>query len=248
MFTRYLIRYFRVFMVAIVFLSGMTALSQEKDNDLPEANEKFVSKNYAEAETQYRISNSKFVKNPISSYNLGNAIYKENFASEAKFAFKKAIKNSNTKTEKHNAYHNLGNSFMKEKDYSNAVESYKNALRNNPSDEQTRYNLALAKKMLKEHPPKKDGKKDNKKKDDNNKDKKNNKKDDDNKKNENDKNKDERDKKNDDNGQLKPQPNAISKQRLENLLNAVNHEEKKVQDKMKGEKVKGNPVDNEKDW
>ncbi len=244
MFTRYLIRYFRVFMVAIGFLYGTVALAQEKDNDLPEANEKFVSKNYAEAETQYRISNSKFAKNPISSYNLGNAIYKENFAAEAKFAFKKAIKNSKTKPEKYNAYHNLGNSFMKEKDYSNAVESYKNALRNNPSDEQTRYNLALAKKMLKEHPPKKDGEKDKKKKDD-----KSKKKDErDKKKDDRSKNQDERDKKKDDNGQPKPQPNAISKQRLENLLNAVNHEEKKVQDKMKGKKVKGNPVDNEKDW
>jgi tetratricopeptide (TPR) repeat protein len=230
MFTRYLIRYFRVFMVAIGFLSTMTVLAQEKDNDLPEANEKFTSKNYTEAEILYRISNSKFTNNPISSYNLGNAIYKENFAGEAKFAFKKAIKNSNTKTEKHNAYHNLGNSFMKEKDYSNAVENYKNALRNNPSDEQTRYNLALAKKMLKEHPPKKDGEKDKKKKDDRS------------------KNKDERDKKQNDNGQPKPQPNAISKQRLDNLLNAVNHEEKKVQDKMKGKKAKGQPVDNEKDW
>jgi len=35
---------------------------------------------------------------------------------------------------------------MKGKDYSNAVEAYKNALRNNPSDEETRYNYALAKK------------------------------------------------------------------------------------------------------
>ena len=40
---------------------------------------------------------------------------------------------------------------MKDKDYSNAVEAYKNALRNNPTDEETRYNFALAKKMLKDN-------------------------------------------------------------------------------------------------
>jgi DNA-directed RNA polymerase subunit E'/Rpb7 len=42
---------------------------------------------------------------------------------------------------------------MKEKDYTQAVEAYKDALRNKPSDEETRYNYALAKKMLKENPP-----------------------------------------------------------------------------------------------
>jgi hypothetical protein len=47
---------------------------------------------------------------------------------------------------------------MNEKDYTQAVD-YKNALRNDPSDEETRYNYALAKKMLKENPPKDDKKK-----------------------------------------------------------------------------------------
>ena len=38
---------------------------------------------------------------------------------------------------------------MKKKEYENAVEAYKQALRNNPNDEETRYNLALAKELLK---------------------------------------------------------------------------------------------------
>ena len=38
------------------------------------------------------------------------------------------------------------------------------------------------------------------------------------------------------------------KERLENLLDAVNNEEKKVQEKMNGRKVKGKPIQNEKDW
>jgi predicted negative regulator of RcsB-dependent stress response len=49
------------------------------------------------------------------------------------------------KTSKHKAFHNLGNVFMKKKNYTEAVEAYKNALRR-PSDEETRYNYALAKK------------------------------------------------------------------------------------------------------
>ncbi|HAV54019.1 MAG TPA: hypothetical protein DCX41_03680, partial [Aequorivita sp.] len=46
-----------------------------------------------------------------------------------------------------------GNTYMNEKKYTEAVEAYKNALRNNPNDDETRYNLALAKDMLEKNPP-----------------------------------------------------------------------------------------------
>ena len=39
-------------------------------------------------------------------------------------------------------------SFMKKKDYAKALEAYKNALKNNSYDDETRYNYALAKKLL----------------------------------------------------------------------------------------------------
>jgi hypothetical protein len=41
-----------------------------------------------------------------------------------------------------------------DKNYKLAVDSYKNALKANSKDEKTRYNLALAKKLLKKYPPK----------------------------------------------------------------------------------------------
>ena len=43
-------------------------------------------------------------------------------------------------------------------------------------------------------------------------------------------------------------PGGISKQRLENLLDAVNNEEKKIQEKVNAQKAKGKPVQTEKDW
>ncbi len=143
---------------------------------------------------------------------------------------------------------------MKEKNYSAAVEAYKNALRNNPKDEETRYNFALAKKMLKNNPPKKDDKKDKKdkkkdKKKDDKKDKKDDKKDDkkkDDKKDGDQKNKN--DQKNNQDGQPKPKPGGIQKERVQNLLDAVNNEEKKIQDKVNAKKVKGKQIQTEKDW
>ena len=216
----------------VLFLSPLWGLgglyAQEKDKNLPKGNDAFEEKNYADAEADYRISQSKFTKKATSSYNLGNAIYRQKQAAEAKYQFAKAIKYAKTKIEKHQAFHNLGNCLMEQKDYSGAVEAYKNALRNNPNDEETRYNFALAKLYLKNNPPKGGGKDKDKNKD-KNKDKKDDKKQDkdknkDNKENEKDKEKDDKNKegkndedKKDDKNQGKPKenPGGMSKQRVE---------------------------------
>ena len=239
----------------LLFSFGIKA--QDKDKNLPKGNDAFEEKNYADAEADYRISQSKFTKNAKSSYNLGNAIYRQKQSAEAKYQFAKAIKNAKTKSEKHQAFHNLGNCLMEQKDYSGAVETYKNALRNNPNDEETRYNFALAKLYLKNNPPKGGGKdkdKNKDKKDDKKKDKDKNKE---NKENEKQKEKEDKNKegkndkdKNDNKNQGKPQEKSgqMSKQRVESLLDAVNNEEKKVQDKVNVQKVKANPKKAEKDW
>ncbi len=243
-----------------LFLLSLATFAQEKDKNLPKGNAEFEAKKYDEAEANYRISQAKKAKNAAASYNLGNAIYRQNQASEAKFSYLKAIENTNDRAQKHQAFHNLGNVLMKEKDYGKAVEAFKNALRNDPSDEESRYNFALAKKMLKDHPPKddkkdkkkdkKDDKKDDKKeKDKDKKDDKKDGKDKDKDKKDGDKDKKDDQRKNDKpNGQPQPKPGGISKERLQNLLDAVNNEEKKVQDKVNAQKVKGKPIQTEKDW
>ncbi|WP_293875503.1 tetratricopeptide repeat protein [Flavobacterium sp.] len=245
-----------IFIVLCSFLAK--AQDKEKDNHLPKGNDFFVEKRYADAEAEYRISESKNPKKTIASYNLGNAVYRQNQSSEAKYHYAKALKNAKSRSEKHQAFHNIGNTLMKDKDYAGAVEAFKNALRNNPADEQTRYNYALAKKMLKDNPPKKNDKKDKdkkdknkEKKDDKDKDKKEDKKDGKDKdkdKKDGDKNKDNKENKDQNQGKPQPQPGGISKQRLENLLDAVNNEEKKIQDKVNKQKVQANPKKAEKDW
>lgn len=251
-------------LIYILFLSSSQlfaqekAVKKEKDKVIITANKEYAEKKYTEAEANYRISKSKDVSGAKSAYNLGNAIYRQEFSGEAKRAYAEAIKKATTKPEKHKAFHNLGNALMKEKDYGQAVEAYKNALRNNPSDEETRYNYALAKDLLKKNPQDPDkgkGNKDNEKnKKEEPKDKEGQNKQD--QKGEGDKEQDQKDK-----GQgkpekpqpnqkdpNKPQPSGISKERVENLLEAVGNEEKKVQEKVNKEKIKGRPVPTEKDW
>ncbi|MGB5609266.1 tetratricopeptide repeat protein, partial [Eudoraea sp.] len=114
-----------------------------------EANKELADNDFIDAEVNYRRAISKSNENTAAPYNLGNAYYNKESFSEAFGRFKEAGELTSEKPVKHKAFHNMGNVFMKNKEYAKAVEAYKEALRNDPSDEETRYNLALAKELLK---------------------------------------------------------------------------------------------------
>src|SRR5690554_379100 len=152
---------------------------------------------------------------------------------------------------------------MNEKKYQEAVESYKNALRNNPNDDETRYNLALAKDLLDKNPPPPQDSEDQ------NQDKNEDNQDQDNQENQEDQGDDKEDKdqgdQNEDKGdegkpdepkegeddqpqQQQPVPGQLSPEQVKSLLEAMNNEEKKVQEKINAEKQKGVKVQSDKDW
>lgn len=238
--------------------------------DLEQGNKEFKAQKYAEAEANYRIEKSKAENKSTASYNLGNSIYRQKSYGESKLAYNETIEKSADKSEKHKAYHNLGNVLMQEKNYQAAVEAYKNALRNNPYDEQTRYNYALAKDMLDKNPPPPDQNKDDQKQDnqDNQDQNKENQKGNDNQENQDNKNnqdnqeqnqdqgdnQDKQDQKGDGNKDQQPEGNqgGMPKQRIENLLDAVENQEKgiqqRVQKKKELEQKKGQPRQSEKNW
>ena len=120
----------------------------EANNLTFEGNERIAEKDFVSAEAKYRESISMNPKVMSSKYNLGNAYYNQQALDEAVQTFVKAGKTAETDLERHQPLHNLGNTMMLKKDYAKAVEAYKDALRNNPEDDETRYNLALAKKLL----------------------------------------------------------------------------------------------------
>ena len=168
------------------------------------------------------------------SYNLANTIYKSKNYKETKYAYKNALASAKTPSQRHKIYHNLGNVYMQEKQYDKAVESYKNALKNNPKDEQTRYNLALAQRKLKQNPSSKNTKKNKQKNKDKNKSK-------------DSKNKD-KNQQNSDKNQSKSKPKGVNKQHIENILNAIGKEEKKVQEKANAQRTKTQTIETDKDW
>ena len=245
---------------------------KESKEFLSEANYEMENDNFSLAEAAYREAIATNPEEDTGKYNLGTAYYDKEMNDVAMSRFKQAAAVADTKSDKHKVFHNLGNTFMNEKLYKEAVESYKNALRNNPKDEETRYNYALAKELLEEQ-EKNGGGDDNKENQEDkqeeekkeNQDNENNKKDkeDGDQKNEQNKGEEEQDKKegneNEDKGkpeepkdkkqqQQPTEPGKLSPQQVKNLLEAMNNEEKKVQEKINAKKQKGTKVKPEKDW
>ena len=228
------------------------------------------------AEMSYRKALSKAPEKPEALYNLGNTHYKEENFEEAKQRYFQTQKFSENKSSKHHAFHNMGNVFMQQKDYAKAVESYKNGLRNNPEDEQTRYNYALAKELLEKEQQEQEQNQDQKDQDDKDqedkkdqdqdkegeeeKDKEEDKEgkdgeDSEDKKEEGEEEKEEKPKESKDGKDEKeqqpppkPKQGQLSPEQVKSLLEAMNNQEKKVQDKVNAEKIQGVPVRGEKDW
>ena len=224
---------------------------------------------FEKAEKNYRVAINDSLSDLKATFNLSNEYYTEGYFEDAISRQLEAIKLAKNKIEKHKAFHNLGNSFMKKEMCSEAVSAYKSALRNNPNDDETRYNLALAKQCEDEQSKNDDDQKDDQqdqenKEKDNKDDQKDDQQDQENKEKDNkddpnqqkdDQGKDDpdqqKDKNKDSSEDSKPNENKksqLSKQQINNLLKAMENAEKKVQAKVNESKQKGIKVVSEKDW
>ena len=221
----------KVFMgMFFALLFGKGALAQTRNSAIYNGNKAYQKGAFKDAETNYRKA-FETQKSNEAAYNLGNALYEQKSFPEAEKAYEHSAKNSRKPNLRANSWYNKGNTHLSEKKYSEAIESYKQALRENPSLNNARYNLAYAQTMLKKNqaPPPPQQKPDEKKNDE--------------------KKQEQQNKQNEEQPTEqtpKPHNGRINKDQADELLNALQREERKVRDKK--EKQKGHPVSPEKDW
>ena len=268
-----------IFFLIANIIGGLTLTAQEGEviNHIFDGNQQAELKEFNEAEMAYRRALSKAPEKPEALYNLGNTHFEEQDFDEAKQRYFQTQKFTENKFSKQQAFHNLGNVFMIQKDYAKAVEAYKNALRNNPEDEETRYNYALAKELLKKEQDQqnqdqqdqqdqqnedeqenkdqnqdqnKEGDKDKDSGQDNDEEQGDQGDKDEDKKEEGDKKKENQPQQGDQEKEQPAQPRKteLSPEQVKSLLEAMSNQEKKVQDKVNAEKVQGIPVRGQKDW
>lgn len=236
-----------ILLLLFIVNSGL-AFAQNDRTFIRQGNKLYRSQKWAQAETQYRKAISKNAKNTQALYNLGCALMMQQKDSMAMVQYQHAAQEETNVLRRSKSYHNMGVIMQNHREYAKAIECYKMALRCNPQDNETRYNLALCKKLLKNQPQKnnKDNKNNknknnkNKNKDQNNKDK-NNEQDKNNKKN-NDKDKNKQ------NQNEERNQDKMSKDNAEQLLNAAIQQEKATKQKMQKALSQPKSRSYEKNW
>lgn len=197
-------------------LAVCAAVSAQNDRQLiREGNRLYRQKQYAQAEVLYRKAIAKKADNPQAVYNLGCALMMQQKDSAAIVQYENATKLEKNKLRQSKSWHNIGVMCQSHKMYGDAVRAYEQSLRLNPSDDETRYNLALCKQLNKNNPQQ----------DKNQQDKKNEEKEDD---------KGQQQKKDKKDQQKEEQPKEqMSKDNAERLLDAAVQNEKATQQRLK---------------
>ena len=143
--------------ISVGFLCAGTVMGQKAERDrIREGNKLYNKEQFTEAEIAYRKSIGVNPRSIEGAYDLGNALYKQKKYPEAAEQYQlvasqgERLLSENPANVKRLAqvFHNLGNISMQSKEYAKSIEAYKQSLRLNPSDDETRYNLALAQKLL----------------------------------------------------------------------------------------------------
>jgi tetratricopeptide (TPR) repeat protein len=236
-------------------------------------NDAYNQSNFSEAEVSYRKAISKKENYAKAKYNLGNALFKQQRSKEALEQYETLSTAFEDKKDQANVFHNLGNAYLQEKDLEKAVGAYQESLKNNPKDEETRYNLALAQKLLEiqqqqqkqenKEEQEKDKSEEKEEKDKKDNQQKEQEKEKENQKKEKDQNKEKEDQKDqkeqekqeksaakdeENNKQQQPKEGQLSKEQLAQLLEALNNEENKTQKKLNEKRAVGARSKREKDW
>lgn len=213
----------------ILFLVAAQSLySQVEKKDMRLGNRLYGKDKFLDSEVRYRKALEKNPNSVDAMFNLGDALYKQGKHEEAAKLFNSAlplVKPKEQRDKLANTLYNLGNSLVKANKLDEGIQAYKNSLRANPKDMDAKYNLAYALKMKKKNDQ---DKKNDKNKNQDKKDQKDNK----------DKKQDKDENKNDQQQQTPKQ--KISKDDAERILNALQNNEAKVQEKAK--ENKGQPV------
>jgi Ca-activated chloride channel homolog len=193
--------------VNLFLLSGLKA--QQRDNaEIFKGNEAYKKQDYNKAQQAYQKVLEQNPKNAFASFNLGNALFRDNKAEEAEKEFDATIEYTDNKKLQADAHYNKGVTLTKQKKTAESVVAYKDALKLNPDDSLARENLQRALNELRSQ--QENNKKDQKQKEE-------------------------------------KQQNKLNKKQVMQLLNALQEQEKMLQQKLQKSKVPA-PGQPEKDW
>ena len=239
----------RIFILLVLALLAVDAAAQQypERRQVRKGNRAYEKGNYQDAAGRYMRALGADPSSFEAQYNLGNALHRQEMYDQAAQVQQQAAADSlAAPVDRAQAFYNLGNTQFRQQKYAEALESYKNSLRLNPDDPQAKFNYAYVKKLLDDQNQQNQDNKDNK----------------DNKNNKDDQNQDQQNGQNQQNpqegqndpqegdgqgddqqqdgqpdkeqeGEGRPQPAGISPSEQERMLDAIQAQEDRTQEKLK---------------
>jgi Ca-activated chloride channel family protein len=145
----------------LALLPGNSA-AQTVRSHISEGNQVYGKSKYTDAEVEYKKALEKNSKSKEAQFNLGNSYYKQQRFDEAMREYGNSSGSMKSPEERAEVYYNTGNALYQSNKYQEAVDAYKQSLRLNPNDEDTRYNLQMARAKLAQQQQQKQQNKDQK--------------------------------------------------------------------------------------
>jgi len=251
----------KYYILSLLFLP-LSIFAQSEHSTLLNGTTAYQKGDFETAENSFRDAVQQNSSSLKGNFNLGNSLYKRQKYDEAATSFQNAASNTDNNIEKSKALYNLGNTKLAQakggmkkqgqgpatlsedgrKQLNDAIEAYKGALRNNSKDYDAKNNLAAAYKLMRQQQLEQE--KQQQQKQDQNQDQ-NQDKNEDNKPNED---KPKEDKPIDNNNETSnPEPEEMKKDEVDRLMEIIEQEDKKVQEKLM-ERKRAKTKKPEKEW
>lgn len=211
--------------LTILFSVLCLPLLAQADRDFVRRGNRFMRDSlYEKAQVEYQKAIEADNTSSLAHYNLGNALLHQSKPEDAMKEYEIAIKMEKNPQRLAHIYHNMGTLLQSSKQLDKAIACYKNALRNNPHADDTRYNYLLCLRQQKEGGDNQDQQQDQQGEDE--------------KKEQDQQQQDKQDKENPDKQDQKeqdtpkPDPEQMSKENAEQMLQAAMQNEKETQEKI----------------
>ena len=232
----------------VILLNSVVVFAQHPNGKIRKGNTAYKDSSYSDAEQLYREALMKDQSSYEASFNMADAIYKQERYSEANSLFKALSEKTDDKIKKSESYHNLGNSLLKEQKLEEAIEAYKNALRNNPKDLDTKHNLAYAMRMKNQSQEQEKEEQKEEEKEDDKKEVKEEQEEEEKGKGENQEEKGEQSEEKKEEPKQPQDPNEMTEEEAQQILDALQQQEKELQEDLQKKKQKGVKLKILKDW
>lgn len=240
----------------IMLMAFTLSYGQNERKVIREGVKDYEKGDFDDAEVQFRKAESINHDSYEAEFNTGAALYGQKKYEETAKQYQSMLNQADDGEKEAQIWHNIGNSLLEAQQYGPSIEAYKNSLRKNPSDMDTKYNLAYAQQKLKEQQQQQQQKsQDNEKQRESNQDrntgqqgKNNEQQDQQQQQQQNQDQQQKMDQQDQQDQQQQPVPRQISKEDAQRMLDAIQHQEKEVKEKVDKKKAAVAKVKTEKDW